>query len=253
VGDQLYYLKTYEYDGRGNVNKETLYGNLTGKKKRTFTRNDTDKMDRSFVTYRYSKDGLNLVTEKSTEEGLTVSYEYLKGTNLRTKTLFFYKGKIQERIFHTYDENGEVESLIEDDGSGEEVSDLQDVTYRKMKQIESVKATGPSFGKPEVIREFYRDKQTGESVLLRYTTLSYDIQGCEKEQVIVDSQGRRYVSSKEYDGYLQLRKETNALGEATEYEYDDTGNKISEELIGSGKKTFYAYDFANRLKEKKEV
>lgn len=253
VGDRLHYLKTYTYDKKGNVKKETLYGNLTGKKEESFKRGDEKKMDDSSITYHYSQDEFNLLTQKSTDEGLTISYAYLEGTNLCVKMLYHYEGKIQERIFRHYDDNGEVHTLIEDDGSSEEENNLHDVTFRKIKYIESVKKKGPSFGKPEVIVEFCRHKYSGESIFLRKTTFFYDEQGCEKKQVITDSQGKEYISFKEYDCYLHLIKESNALGETTEYAYDDNENKISEELLGSDKRTVYTYDFANRLVEKKEI
>lgn len=249
---QLHYLKTYEYDEKGNVKKETLYGNLSGTKSDSFSIDEKEKMDDSSITYHYSHDGFNLVTQKSTDEGLTLYYDYLEGTNLCTKILTHYKGKIQEREFRAYDDNGELLILIEDDGSSKDENDLTDVNFRRMKQIESVKEKGPSFGKPWKIKTFYRDHQTGNDVPVLQTTISYDSHGFEKERETIDSKGRKYLSSKTHDQFLHLKSETNALGETTEYAYDANGNKVSEERLKSGKKTFYTYDFANRLKEKKE-
>lgn len=253
IGEDIHYLKTYKYDRRGNILIETLYGNLTGKKGQSFKLDDKKEMDKSSLSFTYFDDERNLVKQKSTSEGLIFSYEYLDGTNLCTKTFCQYEGKIQERTFCTYDDNGELQTLIEDDGSGEEENHLQDVSFRKIKEIETVKEKGPSFGKPQKISEFYLNKQTGGRTLLKETFLTYDSQGCEREQKIIDSHGRSYVSTKVYDEYLNLKEEANALGYKTQYDFDENGNKISEELIGSGKKTIYSYDFANRLKEKKEV
>jgi hypothetical protein len=36
IGDQVSYLKTFRYDLRGNIIRETSYGNITGQKPATF-------------------------------------------------------------------------------------------------------------------------------------------------------------------------------------------------------------------------
>ena len=218
-GLKIYFLKTYRYDSRGNIIRETIYGNLTGEKPETFTLSQKQEMDRSFISYKYSHEGHNLLKEKSTPEGLVITYDYLTGTNLCTKTLCKYEGKIQERSFRTYDDNGQLQTLIEDDGSGENESDLQDVTFRKIKQIEAVTYAGASFGKPQRICEYYRDHQTGYPTFLRETLIAYDDKGCEKERKSYDSQGNlHYRLTKKYDERLLLREETNALGETIRYQ-----------------------------------
>jgi len=255
VDDHIHYLKIYEYDekGYGNVTKETLYGNLTGNRSNSFKLYEKEKMDKSSLTYAYSNDGRNLLKEKSTSEGLTILYEYLENTNLCTKTLSRYKGKIQERIFQTYDENGELQIYIEDDGSSEDENNLEDVEFRKIKSIESIKEKGPSFGKPWKIYDSYLDKISGNVVLLKKTIFSYDSKGCERQREIIDSQGKQAITTKEYDSFLHLKKETNALQQTIQYKYDNNGNKTYEKLLNSGKEIYYNFDFANRLKEKKEV
>ncbi len=253
IGEQLSFLKTYQYDSFGNITNETLYGNLTGEKPETFHVSDKEEMDSYAISYRYSTDGFNLLKEKKTDAGISQIYNYLEGTNLCTKILCYYDGRIQERNFRSYDENGEVASIIEDNGSSDDVRDLNQVTYRNLRTIESIQEKGASFGKPWKIKEHYVDLATKQPIFLKETIYTYDDLGQEKEKTIIDSKGNRYASSKQYNPYLQLESETNALNQRKEYHYDQAGNIIQEELVGSGKKETFSYDFANRLIEKNEA
>ena len=109
----------------------------------------------------------------------------------------------------------------------------------------------------ENLKEFANITETikpDTSTFLRETLIAYDDKGCEKERKVYDSQGNLHFKlTKKYDERLLLREETNALGETIRYHYDDSDNKIEEELIGSGKKTPYDYDLANRLIKKEEI
>ena len=252
-GNEIHYLKTYRYDSRGNVISEALYGNLTGEKPETFTLSQKREMDRTFITYDYYPNRRNLLKETQTADGLTLSYEYAPRTNLCTKTLSRYAGSIQERSFREYDDNGELKTLIEDDGSNEQETSLDDVKFRKVQRITAVAAKGAAFGKPEKISEYYQD-QTGKEILLNETTLSYDEKGCEIARVLFDpTTSLNHTTTKTYDERLLLRSETNPLGHTIRYEYDNNRNKILEELIGSGKKVEHTYDFGNRLTAKSEI
>ena len=205
-------------------------------------------MDRNSIQYTYTSDNRNLLKEKSTAEGLTITYNYQNGTNLCTKTLCKYNGTIQERKFCTYDANGQLASLIEDDGSREDESDLKDVTFRRHKTIEMNTEPGAAYGKPKKIIEYQ-----GHEVPLKTTLINYDHKGCEIKREILDSDERScYKLTKKYDQRLRLIEENDPLGHITQYKYDDSNNKIEEELVGSGKKTTYEYDLGNRLTKKTE-
>ena len=255
-GEDIHYLKTLRYDARGNITTEALYGNLTGEKPETFKISNKTQMDRAPIYHVYYPDGRNLLKETSTPEGLHITYHYHPKTNLCTKTLCRYEGKegkILERTFCSYDDNGELKTLIEDDGSSEDPANLKDVHYRKIKRVTAVSEHCAAFGKPEKIKESYLD-ETGEEISLQETLISYDAKGCETTRKIFDSKGLLcFTTTKSYDEKLLLRSETNPLGHTIHYNYDDNRNKIEEELIGSGKKVHYKYDFCNRLSEKKEM
>ena len=252
--NDLYHLKTYRYDTKGNITRETLYGNLTGDKPETFTAGQKRAMDSYSLTYEYIDDERNLLKEKSIPEGLSISYDYLPNTNLCTKILYSYDGKIQERFFNSYDENGQVQTHIQDDGSGLEQTDESDVKVRKIKIIEAVKIEGhPSFGKPEKITEYYLDPISKEKVLLKETAFTYDAKGCETERKISNSHGYCYATSKKYDEKLRLKEETDPFGYSTRYDYDESDNKTEEEYhLDQKEKSCYEYDFANRLTKKRE-
>lgn len=237
-----------------------MYGNLTGEKSESFKEHEKKITDQYVIDYAYTDDGRNLLIEKRTPEGLKVSYAYLPSTNLCTKDLRSYQGKIQERTFYSYDENGQVKSEIEDDGCGTDEDDLADVTFRKMKVVEAVKTPGPSFGKPQQKWEYYQDLSNNQPIPLKRIEFIYDARGREIQQRIYNGQNVFcYEITKEYDTRGRVIQETNALGEITQYEWDDHNNKTKERIFKhthSGPKGAnsigYEYDLANRLVRKIE-
>ena len=150
--------------------------------------------------------------------------------------------------------NGQPQGHLEDDGSGQEHTDLTDVTYVKEKFIYPVTdQNAPSFGKPRQLYEKYMDQATGRMVERTRTDFYYNERGSEISRKVYDSEGRFcYDINRAYDGRLRTVYETDPLGNATIYEYHEN-NKISkEEQFGSGKFTLYHYDRANRLSRKEE-
>jgi YD repeat-containing protein len=120
----------------------------------------------------------------------------------------------------------------------------------KIKQIETIKEPGAAFGKPQKIRESYRDP-TGQYIPLKETIFAYDTKGCETERKVYDSKGNHcYTTTKKYDDRLRLIEESNPLGEITRTQYDESDNKIEEEL--GQKRIHYDYDHGNRLIKKTE-
>jgi YD repeat-containing protein len=250
-GNQYYHLKTYRYDSRGNIIMTTLYGNLTGEKPESFE--NTLETDSYRIQYVYTDDARNLLIEKRTPEGCTTRYEYLDGTNLCTKILESYDGKIQERIFHAYDDNGQIAMTIEDDGSALNEPDLTDITVRKITHIECVKHSGPSFGKPAQKSEFYINPHTGQTLLIKRTEYFYDEKGREIKQRVHDANNAFvYETTQEFDERGNLIRKSNALGHVTKYRYDKNNNKIYEKTSGSGKTIYFEYNLANRLVLKRE-
>jgi RHS repeat-associated protein len=243
-------LQEYEYDCYGNVISKTIYGNLTGEmRQESFSPLHKDQVDQYTIQYEYSNDERNLLIKKTTQQGFVIFYHYLHDRNLCFEEFRSYNGVIKERIFRTYDSNGQLQSIIEDDGSAQNESLLNDVTYRKIKKIYAVTKEGTAaFGKPEKTVESYLDLKNKKLVTLNRTEFSYDQFGNEILKRVYDGQNIFcYETKKTFDEHQRLIEECNALGQTSRYVYDENNNKIEEELIGSGKITQYVYDLGNRL------
>ena len=239
---RFYHGTVFEYDARGNVIRETFCGNLTGAKKQSFNLIHDDSYESYSKTYIYNE--ANLLIEESTPQGLTIRYGYLAGTNLITHQLTCYEGKIQERLFRFYNENGQVWQTIEDDGSSPLPDDLTDVFMRTV--------TTTTYGAnllPEWVIHSY--VQEGQVIPLKKMQYTYDARGREIAcHVFTDA--LCYTLKKTWDDKSRLMTETDALNQLTRYVWDENGNKIEEELIGSNKVTVFGYDTSNRLVKKEE-
>ncbi|WP_195155558.1 RHS repeat-associated core domain-containing protein [Candidatus Protochlamydia phocaeensis] len=248
---------TYQYDSRGNCTREKLKGNLTGAGPEAFTESDelSGFVESYEKSYQYSKDGFNLLIKESTPEGVEIEYIYKPGTNQLIGKFVSYGGKIQERTFHYYHPYGVLIQTIEDDGSSYDHFDLTDVTVRHVKQIEiDLQSRSPSLGKPTSIRECYQNHDTAWNLVdLKTTAFTYNARGLAVSEKIYDANHQfRYELKTEYDCKDRIVSKTDPLNRLIVYAYDDNDNKISEEMIGSGKKTLYFYDKANRLTKKEE-
>ena len=225
---------------------------MTGEKSKVFTRQQLSEMDQYAIVYEYSQDDHNLLKSKTTPQGLKISYDYLPETNLCTQEFHFYNGKTQERTFHSYDENGQLSQTIEDDGSGQGLSDLTDVTFRRIKVITAeTRIERCSYGKPKIITESYT--QNGALVPLKRTEITYDSKGNVARRKVSDSSNTlNYITTTFYDDRQRIIQEIDVLGLTTGYAYDENNNKIVEELVGSGQCFYFTYDFGNRLVQKRE-
>lgn len=228
--------RNYRYDSRGNVTETKVTGciNVTGSK------------DTYVVRYHYSNDGHNLVCEEH-PDGYSIGYGYLPGTNLLSGKLIVSNQQIVEREFYHYDANGIQIGIITDDGSGLTLEDLSNVTYRKFVAIApQLDPNLPGMTLPSIIQESYQDLQGIH--LLNKTEKIYSHGDLLAEEKIFDAQGNYCYSLRyEYNDKRELISETDPLNFQTIYLYDNNGNKIYEEKIGSGRKILYGYDTANRL------
>ncbi|WP_068468618.1 RHS repeat-associated core domain-containing protein [Candidatus Protochlamydia phocaeensis] len=253
LGDQLFHLTTMRYDSRGNITRQTRYGNLTGEKPESFLLEQKRQMDSYAIDYEYDQNGYNLLKKKATPEGLSIAYAYEEGTNLLTEEVQAYGGLIQERVFQYYDPNGQPFIRIEDDGSGLHHTEDFNVTYRRVTYFQpETNSALASFGKPKEKIETALNRSGGEMLLLKTTRFDYDAYGNEISQKIYNAKNEFcYEINKAYDDRQRLIAESNPLGEVTCYAYDDNNNKIKEDFVG-GKQIRYFYDQANRLIRKEE-
>lgn len=228
----------YEYDEFGNVEKDSFYGNLSGK-----CPERTEHYDKS---YTYTKDGFNLLTSE-TEEEQRITYTYKPGTNLLIEKITYVNDQIVRREFRDYDGNAACSFIAIDDGSSNDPQNLEGATERRITVIEP-KAIAPCIGLPEWIHEFYYDFSTHSKIPLRSTRNVYSKEGCITATDVYDSQGELIMAqSWEYNHLGQVIKEMNTLGQTAIKEYDDNGNCKYEEGFRKGCNKSYTYDRMNRL------
>ncbi len=247
-GDNLVYLKTYRYDGHGNITRETTYGNLTGEREESFT--NKNATDSTYIEYSYTPDERHLIKEKRMPGGWTIRYDYLPKTNLCTKVLHIYDGSVQERFFYTYGDFGELKTAIEDDGQREEEGDLSGITYRRLKVIEPVQTKGPSFGRPQEEKHYFHSWQGWQ--FLKRIEYSYDERGNETKRRCYNKDTFCYETTKQYDSQRRVIEESDEAGRVKRFAYDGNGNTTQEEVVGSGLVTCYTYDLANRCTKQEE-
>jgi YD repeat-containing protein len=166
--------------------------------------------------------------------------------------LHVYNGKIQERIFHVYDENGQLQLTIKDDGSGQQESDWTDVTFRRITAIQpEINPAISSFGKPQQILEAYQTN--GQITPLKRTELFYDASGNEIKRRIYNSQNTFcYETTKIYDDRQRLIQETNPLGHITSYAYDENNNKIEKIFMETSSPKKRIHTIVKEIKFKKQ-
>jgi len=251
-GTRFFHKTEYQYDWHGNVITETLFGNITGKHSDAFE--NKSHTDHHVKTFKYSEDRRNLLLEKTTHSGVITQYNYRPRTNLCNKELVSYLGKIQERRFCDYDENGQIIKMIEDDGSGEDENDLTDVIARKIVTIETCQNQGTAyFGKPKLKVTSYYDPASRCTRILNKTEYSYDSFGNEESKRYYDSNNNFcYAITKQYDRHQNLIEETDPLGNTTCYKYNNANQLVRKHAIQGGEIFSYDYDAVGRLIAKKE-
>ena len=236
----------YEYDKEGNVTTETIWGNLTGREDNPLQLSPQgipsggDNWKRH---YTYSQDGFHLkLSEKNRK--CHIFYTYQTGTERLSAKLISDKKKIRMRTFYTYDEQGAIAAEICDDGSGEQLSDLQGVSERHIVRYLNHSKTGL----PLQQQEFYLDLKSNCEVLLKQTSWEYDAQGRKIREERFDGAAQKlYALTWEYDARGRLIKECNALGEVREYAYDENGNRVFEKGPDPELTIRFFYDCSNRL------
>nr|NGX42984.1 tRNA3(Ser)-specific nuclease WapA [Chlamydiota bacterium] len=236
--------KTYKYDQSGNVVETRLCGQITA----------LGASDECITDYNYSTNGFNLLLSENHKDKKEIIYAYKPNTNLLTKKLTIVDSKVVEREFYEYDKNAILVQKIVDDGSGDEASNISDVTYRMITTIEpQINPALPGMTLPHIIREYYEDLPTNQHRHLKTIERIYSHGDLLVEEKVFDAYSNyRYSIRFEYNDQRKLVREVNALGEETVYDYDTNLNKIYEEKIGSGKKLRYSYDTDDRLVEERE-
>lgn len=241
------FSKTFEYDKRGNVLKETLWGNLTGfANEECFSLNgDSDGTllgaESCFKTYEYDPSSHLLISEHE-EEGLSYSYSYKPSTDLVTRKLTSDHGRVLKREFFVYDADHFLAQEIVDDGIGQEINDLSSVTQRTLKIYE----TDPEKGLITSVTESYLDLASQSIRPLKRHVYAYNSNNLPIRESIYDENGDfRYELKTEYDDRGHVIYKTDPLGRENTYRYSQ--NDCLEEVQEVGlPRRVYHYDSMGR-------
>lgn len=248
--------RTYLYDERGNVLKETLWGNLSGQNVHPIRYGNAGQPEingcESYSNeHTYTKDGLNLLL--TTSDGKkAASFTYQPNTNLVLSKLTCADGQIKIREFYEYDDNGIVTKEIIDDGITADKNNLLGVTERRIKNIYPTR-TYPA-GLPAIVEETYLDIATNQECLLGRVVNTFTDQGHLICQEHYDSDGVHVYSLQwAYDEMGNVIQEKDALWHEINRRYDANGNLIYEQGPRQDCYKEYTYDFSDRLIRINEV
>lgn len=246
--------RVFEYDSRGNVKKELLYGKFCrngGELKLENGLPHASTCDTLETSYTYSDDDFNLKISECDPLGNYTYYDYHKGTNL-LKAKLSCKGKeIKKREFFDYDKNAILIEEIVDDGQSKERDDLKGVTERHIKRM-CPRLERPHFGEPEEIKELCLDGK--EERLLRQTKHAYDDRGYLCLTKVYDA-NKKLTSTIEYkhDKWGRLLYKKDALGRQEHYTYDPSGRIETKSGPRDDLLVRYTYDLAGRVTTESEV
>ena len=240
-------------DERGNVNKEILYGNLSGTAPTSHSlgaMGEPQSPIEGYATERTYHTVFNTLLTARGDDGLFTEYRYYAGTNLLRLKLVGGSTRLS-REFFTYDDYANLTRHVVDNGTGD-VDYLHNVTVRNITEIEPiVTPLSVAFGKPSKKREKYWEN--GQEHLLRTTHYFYNEHGYPFLENIHDAQDvHRYTLQRKYDPAGRVLEEVNALGQRTLHTYDPNGNKILTVFVDQEIHIESLYDFSNRLIEETE-
>lgn len=245
----LLFRRNYAYDEDGNVERETLRGNLTGNGSEAVDWYSYPEAEKYCKTYTYSVTNLML---SESDERKKIVYRYLTDRDLLSLKFVCDTSGVRERYHYVYDSNGFRVREISDDGNSQDINDLSGVTARHIKKIYPTK-TKP-IGLPEATEEWFLNLETGQEELLTRSENTYSKEGYLLLQKTYDSENK-YCYSKEwgYDSQGNVVEEKDALGQITTFRYDKNNNRIYQKTPDRRFHTLYAYDYVNRLIREERV
>lgn len=250
------FVRTYLYDGKGNVTEESLFGEITGYEIAPLyvdengipRKNGVDSFTKSFS---YSQDSRHLLIE-SKEGEVSKIYTYFPNTQLLASCLHLLQGKIFLRHFYTYDENGLVLSHIMDDGDTSDKNSYQGVTERHIETI--LRSESAPVGLPIVVCNFAEDLQTGSRQLIRKRMNTFDPFGNQIREEIYGSDDKlASVRQWAYDAHGNVVFEQDPIGREIRRSFDANDNLISEVGPNPFVETKYYYNQMNQLVVKEMI
>ena len=241
--NEPFFAKSFVYDIRGNLIKETLRGNLSGELSVPFVNLDhlissSESYSRSYKYHPYS----HLIKEEREEDGLTYKYQYKDDTDLLTSKMTCYEDVIIIREFFLYDKDNILIEEIVDDGKSWDIGDLEDVTERKIKRY----CINSSSGLPDEINEFYYDIKNQSEKLIRRVQLKYNSSLRVAREAVFDSLANyRYTINTSYNAKGKITSQTTPLGLKNQYIYNSLGLLTKIKEVSKPTKN-YSYDSMSR-------
>lgn len=243
-------IRMFKYDQFGNVTSNTIIGNLTGKSTLSAQSNrftcphEQISTDYTYTTYNRMS---------SEDDGRRqIKYTYHDSGDFLKSKFTVIQNHIVLRNFYEYDAGGALILEVNDDGSGDSIDDLTNVTERHITRIENTHKL-PA-GLPKVVSEYYLDLESNVEVLLSSVVSDYDIQGhLLKAEYFNANLESAYSLIYEYDSFGNLISETNPQGFSTFYKYDENNNKIFEQGPNPLYHMEYGYDFVNRMIREEKI
>lgn len=229
------FSRHYDYDEKGNLIREHLSGNLSGKGISTYT------INREYYP--------NHLIKKEVFDEKLIDYTYVKNsTLLKSKIIQSRTNHLRKRFFYFYEDSILVCEII-DNGLGLRSDDLTGVTHRLIKRI-TPHFSNFMYGKAHVIEERYLDLSSLEEVLICKQIIHYDPKdhGNISRIDYYDANHRKDWSSTHfYDSRDRLIAKTDRLGRKREVQYDENDNPIEEIDPNEDVGLCQSYDFMNRL------
>jgi RHS repeat-associated protein len=241
--------RTFDYDNKGNIIKDSFYGNLQGnsppiifKKKQ---RKPEDNGCNVWATdYRYNDD--NLLLEENEPNGKSVRYSYHTETKVLKSKFILENDVIRTRDFYDYDENALVICHIVDDGSSSDRGSLTNVTSRKITR--TYNSDVAPIGLPIRVDQLYFDFLKGEEALLNRTLNSYDVKGNLIESSHYNRHDKYLYSHRfNYDAHNNLVLSTTPSGDTIEKGYNENDELSFERGASKDSYKQFHYDFMGRL------
>ncbi len=246
---EILFCRHYRYDLKGNVEEDSLYGNITGNNLAAPQMQGSSPQNNGCECYtlrhKYSYCSFNLLLE-TYDGNLTTQYDYHPHTNLLKSKFILADGQIRIREFFDYDDNAALRCHIIDDGFSNDRNNFSGITQQTITKY--VNREEAPAGLPEVIEEYALDLQTGGHMLLSKTVNHMDKCGQVIARDKYDSRNIKVASEAWiYNHYGQVFRYTNPFGQETEYHYDWNGNKTYEKGPRTDAYKEYQYDLCNRL------
>lgn len=233
---QLFYKKSFEYDRFGNPTLETFSGNLSG----------SGEIESTWTRRTFSDDGKNLLLSEERENGKTTAWSYLDGTNLVTSKLTKDGDKILLREFWTYDDSHNLIEKRSDNGNSSDPDTMIGATEsREISYI--LRQSAPFLHMPEKVME----SSFGSTLISRH--FGYDDFGNVTQEEVYDAEGSlAYTIERTYNEQGDLLSETNRLGQAASYSYDEKGHCTSASSFSKRLQKTMSYDVRGRLSQVEE-